>query len=152
MIVPYRGYSTRDGFIVIAAGNDRLFATLCEVLGHPEWISDERFKTNAARVKNQKILYAGIGDIVGQKTSAEWATILDGAGVPNAPMQNVGGVLAHPQTAALEIVQTSPDGEMSLLGLPLSFDGERPPFRRVPPSLGEHTSDIFNELKSGKPR
>jgi crotonobetainyl-CoA:carnitine CoA-transferase CaiB-like acyl-CoA transferase len=144
MIVPYRGYATRDGFIVIAAGNDKLFASLARVLGHPEWATDARFKTNPDRVKNQAVLYGWIEEIVREKTNQEWQALLDEAEVPNAPMQSIDAVLAHPQTAALGMMQESPERRITLLGLPLSFDGVRPAFRKEPPSLGEHTSEIFD--------
>lgn len=146
MIVPYRGYETKDGFIVIAAGNNKLFASLADVLGHPEWKTDPRYLTNSDRVTNQKELYERIEEIVRKRTNAEWVTDLDRAGVPSAPMQTVQEVLDHPQTKALEILQESPNGDISLLGLPLSFDDKRPGFRSAPPALGEHTQQILNEL------
>jgi crotonobetainyl-CoA:carnitine CoA-transferase CaiB-like acyl-CoA transferase len=148
MIVPYRGYATKDGFIVIAAGNDKLFALLARVLGHPEWIDDPRFRANPDRVNNQATLYRQIEEIVATRTSDEWQEILDRAGVPNAPMQTIAQVLDHPQTKALGMLQQSPDGEITLLGLPLSFDGARPPFRRSPPMLGAHTGEIFGDVAS----
>lgn len=143
MIVPYRGYATKNGFIVIAAGNDKLFASLAKVLNHPEWADDPRFKTNPERVKNQAVLYDWIEKLIREKTSEEWQTLLDEADVPNAPMQSIAEVLAHPQTKALGMMQESPDGRITLLGLPLSFDGVRPAFRKAPPVLGAHTSEIF---------
>ncbi len=143
MIVPYRGYATKDGFIVIAAGNDKLFASLAKVLGHPEWIDDPRFLTNPDRVKHQEVLYQWIEDIVRERPSREWQAILDAAAVPNAPMQTIAEVLDHPQTKALGMMQQSPSGDISLLGLPISFDGARPSFRIGPPALGEHTAEIF---------
>ncbi len=143
MIVPYRGYATKDGFIVIAAGNDKLFASLAKVLGHPEWIDDPRFLTNPDRVKHQEVLYQWIEDIVRERPSREWQAILDAAAVPNAPMQTIAEVLDHPQTKALGMMQQSPLGDISLLGLPISFDGARPGFRIGPPALGEHTAEIF---------
>ena len=85
MIVPYRGYASKDGFIVIAAGNDKLFASLARVLGHPEWIDDPRFRTNPDRVKNQAVLYRWIEEIIGERANSEWARLLDEAGVPECP-------------------------------------------------------------------
>ena len=151
MIVPYRGYATKDGFIVIAAGNDKSFASLAKVLGHPEWIDDPRFVTNPKRVENQTVLYGWIEGIVSQRTSREWQEILDKAAVPNAPMQSIAEVLEHPQTKALGMLQPSPDGDITLLGLPVSFDGERPGFRVSPPKLGAHTDEIFGDA-SRKPQ
>jgi crotonobetainyl-CoA:carnitine CoA-transferase CaiB-like acyl-CoA transferase len=147
MIAPYRGYATKDGYMVIAAGNDKLFAALANVLDRPEWLDDARFKTNPDRVRNQAVLYRWIEEIVAAKTSDEWQQILDDAGIPNAPMQTIAEVLEHPQTKALEIMQRSPDGAVTLLGLPLSFDGRRPQFRRSPPALGADTKEIFCSLE-----
>jgi crotonobetainyl-CoA:carnitine CoA-transferase CaiB-like acyl-CoA transferase len=148
MIVPYRGYATKDGFIVIAAGNDKLFASLAKVLGHPEWIGDPRFLTNPDRVNNQGVLYRWIEEIVRERTSREWQEILDAAAVPNAPMQTIAEVIDHPQTKALKMLQPSPDGEITLFGLPISFDGVRPTFRKSPPVLGQHTKEIFGEVEA----
>jgi crotonobetainyl-CoA:carnitine CoA-transferase CaiB-like acyl-CoA transferase len=145
MIVPYRAYASKDGFIVIAAGNDKLFASLARVLGHLEWIDDPRFRTNPDRVQNQDVLYRWIGDIILARTNREWATILDQAGVPNALMQTIAEVLDHPQTKALGMLQHSPQADITLFGLPVSFDGVRPPFRRAPPALGAHTREILGE-------
>jgi len=150
MIVPYRGYATSDGFIVIAAGNDKAFASLAKVLQHPEWTGDPRFKTNPDRVKNQAVLYGWIEEIVREKSTKEWQALLDAAEVPNAPMQSIEEVLKHPQTSALEMMQESPDGRITLLGLPLSFDGVRPAFRKSPPELGAHTAEIFPASKPAK--
>jgi crotonobetainyl-CoA:carnitine CoA-transferase CaiB-like acyl-CoA transferase len=145
MIVPYRGYATKDGFIVIAAGNDKLFVALTKVLGHPEWADDPRFRTNPDRVNNQTALYRWIEDIVRERTSREWHDLLDAAAIPNAPMQTIAEVLAHPQTKALGMLQPSPEGDITLLGLPVSFDGQRPAFRKPPPALGAHTKEIFGD-------
>jgi crotonobetainyl-CoA:carnitine CoA-transferase CaiB-like acyl-CoA transferase len=150
MIVPYRGYASKDGFIVIAAGNDRLFASLARVLGHPEWIDDPRFRSNPDRVRNQDVLYRWIEELIPARTNREWAAILDEAGVPNAPMQTIAEVLDHPQTKALGMLQASPQGDITLLGLPLSFDGVRPAFRLSPPVLGAHTGEILGELEAGR--
>ncbi len=143
MIVPYRGYETADGFIVIAAGNDKLFAKLSQVLGHPEWATDPRYVSNPERVKNQVDLYQNIEAIVRRRSNAEWIQVLDAAGIPNAPMQSIKDVLEHPQTKALDILQKSPTGDIELVGLPISFDGERPGFRKAPPELGQHNQEIL---------
>ena len=149
MIAPYRAHATKDGFIVIAAGNDKLFAALAKVLGHPEWVKDPRFRTNPDRVTNQALLYRALEELIRARTTREWQEILDAAGVPNAPMQTIGEVLEHPQTKALGMLQASPDGSITLLGLPLSFDGVRPPFRRSPPQLGAHTRDVLEDPVAG---
>jgi crotonobetainyl-CoA:carnitine CoA-transferase CaiB-like acyl-CoA transferase len=142
-IVPYRGYATSDGYLLIGAGNDKLFGKLAGALGHPEWADDARFLDNPRRVQNRIALDCMIEDVTRTNTSAAWQAVLEEAGVPSAPMQSVDEVLAHPQTKALEMLQESPDGRLTIMGLPLSFDGERPPFRRAAPQLGEHTDEVL---------
>jgi crotonobetainyl-CoA:carnitine CoA-transferase CaiB-like acyl-CoA transferase len=145
MIAPYRGYASKDGLIVIAAGNDKLFAALARALGRPEWIEDARFRSNPDRVKHRDALNRSIEELISTRTNKEWSAILDEAGVPNAPMQTIAEVLEHPQTKALGIVQQSPQRDIALVGLPLSLDGARPAFRRSPPPLGAHTDEVFCE-------
>jgi len=142
-IVPYRGYATRDGYLLIGAGNDKLFRKLAAALGPAEWADDARFLDNPRRVQNRVALDALIEEATRTQASAEWQAVLEAAGVPSAPMQSIDEVLAHPQTKALGMLQESPDGRLTILGLPLSFDGERPPFRRAAPQLGEHTDELL---------
>ena len=137
-IVPYRAFDCADGPLIVAASNDRLFAKFARVLGHPEWLEDPRFKSNPQRVVNQTTLVALIEPIMKREASAEWQKKLDAAGVPNSPIQDISEVLVHPQTQALNIMQEAGD-TMKLMGLPLSFDGKRPPLRNVAPPLGADT-------------
>jgi len=145
MIVPYRAYETSDGHIVIGAGNDKLFALLAQVVNRPEWAHDPRFRTNPDRVRNKDLLYAQLEEIVKQRSNVQWQEALDAAGVPNAPIQTINQVVNNPQTKALGILQQSEDGQLSLIGLPLSFDGKRPPLRSIAPALGEHTRQILRK-------
>ncbi len=145
MLVPYKVYRAADDYLVIAAGNDNLFGRLCDVLGVPEWKTDARFSSNPVRVKNRKILNDSIQGLIETDTRDSWIKKLDDGGVPNTPLQTVDQVLQHPQTAALGMLQSSPNGKMSLMGVPLSFDGERPEFLRDPPELGQHTKTILKE-------
>jgi crotonobetainyl-CoA:carnitine CoA-transferase CaiB-like acyl-CoA transferase len=118
---------------------------LSKVLGHAEWAKDPRFLTNPDRVNNKAALYRMIEEVACTRTSGEWQQLLDEAGVPCAVAQTIDQVLSHEQTRALGILQRSPDDAISLIGLPLSFNGERPPFRLSPPALGAHTDEIFDE-------
>ena len=145
MLVPYKVYRAADDYLVIAAGNDNLFGRLCDVLGVPEWKTDVRFSSNPVRVKNRKTLNDSIQGLIEKDTRDSWIKKLDDGGVPNTPLQTVDQVLQHPQTAALGMLQNSPNGKMSLMGVPLSFDGERPGFLRDPPELGQHTKTILKE-------
>lgn len=147
-IVPYRAYATQDGDLVVAAASDALFARLANVLAHPEWIDDPRFSSNPSRVSNQAVLYALIETVMARRTNRAWIELLEREGVPCAPVQNIGEMLAHDQTRALELLQPVPASEMSFIGLPISFDGVRPSIRLAPPGLGQHTAEIFPVAKS----
>ena len=146
-IVPYRAYATRDGELVVAAASDGLFRRLAPVLGHPEWIDDARFVSNPQRVAHQSELYAMIEAAMAKRGNAEWITLLDEAGIPCAPVQNIAEMIAHEQTQALGLLQQVPDSAMKFIGLPVSFDGVRPALRRRPPKLGEHTDEFFKPEK-----
>ena len=136
-IVPYRAYRTADGDLVVAAGNNDLFRRLAQLLGHPEWSTDERFADNPARVRNAGVLYALLEERFARRTSAEWIAALEEAGIPCAPVQDVAGMLQHPQTQALGLLQPVPGSSIPLIGLPLRIDGARPQPRSASPKLGE---------------
>jgi crotonobetainyl-CoA:carnitine CoA-transferase CaiB-like acyl-CoA transferase len=143
MIVPYKAYRAADRHMVIAAGNDSLFRRLAAALGHAEWTDDPCYRDNAARVTHRETLNASIDEIVATMPAAHWTEVLDAAGVPCAPLQTVNEVLVHPQTRAVEMVCPVPDSPLTLVGLPLRFDGRRPPMRTAPPALGSRNVDVF---------
>ena len=136
-IAPYQAYACTDGYLLVAAANDRLFARLAQVLGHPEGTTDERFSSNPSRFRNLSSLNETLGPLFASDTREAWQSLLINEGIPCAPLQQLGEVLAHPQVAALEILQKASPDSMSLVGLPLAFNGERPPPRRDAPTLGE---------------
>jgi len=142
-IVPYRAYKTTDGDLVVAAGNDSLFKKFAAVLHLSAWANDARFATNPDRVKNAKALYGMIEIEMAKRSNAEWIALLDAAGVPCAPVQNVKQMLECEQMQALGLLQEVPGSSQPLIGLPISFDGERPLPRSAPPALGAHTKEIL---------
>jgi crotonobetainyl-CoA:carnitine CoA-transferase CaiB-like acyl-CoA transferase len=142
-IVPHQAFRASDGYLMVAAGNDGLFRKLATVLGRPDWADDPRFATNDGRIRNRQALIPAIETIIATDTTAAWSERLERAGVPTAPIQSVDQVVAHPQTQALGIIQRAPDNDLRLVGLPLSFDGRRPPFRAAAPSPGQHNDRIF---------
>ncbi len=144
-IAPYQAYECSDGYLVVAAGNDKLFGRLVRVLGHPEWADDPRFKGNPDRVTNLAELNALMGPIFASESRAFWQEKLDAADVPCGPTQSADEVVAHPQTKALNIIQDSPDGQLHLVGLPISFDGVRPPLRHGGPDLGADNDEILKD-------
>jgi crotonobetainyl-CoA:carnitine CoA-transferase CaiB-like acyl-CoA transferase len=141
-LVPFEGFQTQTAPIVIAAANDRLFATLAKTLDHPEWASDPRFRTNADRFTHKKVLLAEIEDVLKTRPQLDWLDRLEQAGVPCAPINTLPEMLAEPQTKASEIIQKVPGLDLDLFALPLRFDGERPPLAGGTPRLGEHNREI----------
>ncbi|TWT09962.1 CaiB/BaiF CoA-transferase family protein [Reyranella sp. CPCC 100927] len=136
-VVPYGAFETADGPLIIGAGSDRLFRTLSDVLGHPEWATDPRFLNNSDRVLNRGALEALVTERLRTRPRAAWAEMLQAAGVPCASIQTIPEVLSHEQTGALGMVQavTGTSG-VQLIAMPLSFDGERPQARLPSPALG----------------
>ena len=143
-IVPHQAFETADGHVMVAAGNDNLFRTLVKLLEHPQLADDVRFATNSKRVENRHTLIPMLQEFFHQRPTAEWLARLDAAGVPAAPIQSVDQVVAAEQTKALGILQKAPDLDMTLVGLPIEFDGERTPYRFSAPTLGEH-NDLLSD-------
>jgi crotonobetainyl-CoA:carnitine CoA-transferase CaiB-like acyl-CoA transferase len=148
-LVVFQGFQTKSGPIIIAAGNDRLFAKLAAVLGRPEWATDARFATNAQRNANREALIPEIETIMLTRTKGEWLDRLEEAGVPCAPIHTLPEVLAQPQTAATGMIQKVPGLDLELMSLPIRFDGVRPPIRRHAPTLGEHNDEILGAPRKG---
>ena len=147
-IAPYQCFPTRGGWLMIAAGNDNLYRRLCATLGRPELGEDARFLTNGDRVVNRGVLVPMIEEITRTWDIEELMAALDKAGIPNAPLQNVAQVSDHPQTQAVGILQTGPEGALPTVGLPLAFDGERSSYERAAPALGEHNETVLGTAKT----
>jgi crotonobetainyl-CoA:carnitine CoA-transferase CaiB-like acyl-CoA transferase len=148
MVAPYQVFPTRNGALMIAGGNDRLFAAVCRVVGLPELASDPRFATNPDRVARREELYEILVERLLDEDTETWHGRLSEAGVPAAPVADVKDVVESPQTEALAMLQTLPhpriDG-LRLAALPLSLDGERALHPSAPPDVGAHTADVLRE-------
>lgn len=143
LIAPYQVFRVRDGEVMIATANDRLFVRLCDALGVPELAADPRFATNPDRLARRDELAGLIQERLRGEALAVVLDRLEQAGIPAAPVNDVGQVADHAQTAALGLVQPMPEPTVAF---PLSFEGERLLHRRPPPGLGEHTDEILREL------
>lgn len=143
MIVPYQAFATSDGYMMVAAGNDNLFRRLCAALDKPGLAEDPRFRTNGDRVVHRAELVPILSEIFAARPREEWATLLEAAGIPNGPIHTLDQVIANTQVQALGIVQKRPGSDLQLVGLPLSFDGARPPFTKPAPTLGEDNDAVL---------
>jgi crotonobetainyl-CoA:carnitine CoA-transferase CaiB-like acyl-CoA transferase len=143
-IAPYKVYPTRDGELMIAAGNDRLFAALVTELGLPELAADPRYSTNPERVRRR----AELDDLLASRLllddTAGWLERLRKAGVPHAPVHDIGQAADHEQTRALGILQEL-DGT-TVVGPPFSVDGNRAAFSSPAPPLGAHSAEVLSEV------
>lgn len=137
MIVPNRAFLASDGWLLMTAGNDRLFGRFCDVVGRPEWREDDRFKTNAGRVTNQNEMYRMIEEIFLTKPVSHWIDGLTKVGIPCSPIHKTDQVLDHAQTRATGMVQQFPGGKLSLAGLPVKLDGERRGLESIAPRLNK---------------
>ena len=145
-IVPYTTYSTADGMIAVAVGNDGQFARFSEVAGHAEWARDARYATNPARVANRDALDGAIAQALKTGKSAAWIDKLRAVGVPCGPINSVAEALGDPHTLARDMVRSvrhPAAGELRMLGIPFRMNGTPPAIRRAPPLLGQHTEEVL---------
>jgi formyl-CoA transferase len=143
-IVPYQPFDAADQPIIIAIGNDRQFARLAEICGHPEWTADDRFRTNEARVANRETMVSLVGAAIRLKPAAEWLDQLESAGIPAGPINRVTQALNDVQAVHRAMVRNI--AGMPLVGSPMRLDGERADSALPPPALGEHTDDVLAAL------
>ena len=151
---PYQAFAAIDGFFAIAAGNNRLWAAVCETVGVPELLDDERFLTPTLRARHQRELKALLDPHFAGRTVADWLTAFAAAGVPHAPINGYREALADAQAAHLGLVQsqTLPGGHATqTVGCPLRLDGQVLPVDTRPPALDEH-GDTLRAGDGWRPR
>ncbi|ABG05327.1 L-carnitine dehydratase/bile acid-inducible protein F [Rubrobacter xylanophilus DSM 9941] len=141
-IVPYRTFEASDKTFAVAVGNDAQFARLCRAIGREDLAEDGRFADNPGRVANREELVAELQKTFSGRTAAEWVQRIGEAGVPCGPVSSLAEVFSDPHVLGCGIlreVDHPAAGALRMLASPLLVDGERPPIRRPPPTLGEHT-------------
>jgi crotonobetainyl-CoA:carnitine CoA-transferase CaiB-like acyl-CoA transferase len=148
-IVPYQDFPTADGDMILAIGNDGQFARFCELAGHAGWSGDERFATNAARVRNRTELIPLLRQTTVMKTTAEWIALLENAAVPCGPINDLAGVFADPQVVHRGLHVDMPHaagGTAPQVANPIRFSATPIDYRRAPPLLGQDTEAVLKEL------
>ena len=141
-IVPYQTFDASDKQIAVAVGNDAQFARLCETLGRAELAEDERFATNPDRVANREDLATLLQEEFSGRPADEWVGRIRDAGVPCGPVNTLAETLADEHLSSTDMLQEIEHptaGVLQMLASPVLLDGERPPVRRPPPTLGQHT-------------
>jgi crotonobetainyl-CoA:carnitine CoA-transferase CaiB-like acyl-CoA transferase len=148
-IQPQDVFATRDGHLVLVVGNDGQFARCCEVLGRPQWVTDDRFASNAGRVRNLAVLRPAMAEILLQDDAAAWTAKFQAAGVPCGPINTIPQVFADEQVRhrgmCVDIAHPL-GGTVPQVVSPMRFREAPLEFRRAPPLLGENTAEILREL------
>lgn len=148
-IVPYQDFPTRDGYMVIAVGNDAQFSRLCQAAGHPDMASDPRYKSNKDRVQNRQALIAQMKAFTVTRSTQEWIADLEAVGVPCGPINNLEQVFADPHVKARHLhqeLQHPSMGTVSSVASPIRLSETPVQYRMAPPLLGEHTQELLCNL------
>jgi len=139
---------TKDGYLMVGAAGEAIWARCAKALGHPEWCEDPRFATNQARMENRDALETVMNAVLTTKTTNDWVEVLEAAGVPCGPVYDYAQMFADPQVRHRGLVQYPSDaelGEVPHIRTPIRIgDGVR--VRAVAPKLGQHNAEIFGRL------
>ncbi|XP_038616451.1 succinate--hydroxymethylglutarate CoA-transferase isoform X3 [Tachyglossus aculeatus] len=145
-IVPYQAFRTKDGYLVVGAGNDQQFTMVCKILSLPELIDDARFKTNQLRVQNRKELIGILSARFAEGMTTKWLHLFEGSGIPYGPINSMQSVFAEPQVLHNGLVMEMDHPTVGKIAVPgpavrySKFPMSEP---RPPPLLGQHTEEIL---------
>jgi crotonobetainyl-CoA:carnitine CoA-transferase CaiB-like acyl-CoA transferase len=148
-IVPYQPFRTADGNVIIACGNDNLYRKFCAAAGCSALAEDPRFATNGKRVENRVELTRVLVEVFRQRSTREWVVLLDGAGVPNGPINDIAQVFEEPQVKARGIrieLEHANGAKLPMVASPMRFSDTPLEYRLAPPLLGEHTEEVLRGL------
>ncbi|MBM4034278.1 MAG: CoA transferase [Planctomycetes bacterium] len=148
-ITPFQAFGTADGYVVVAIGNDKLWAAFCRAIGRPELLADERFADNHLRTQNHAALEPLIQAALRTRPTADWLAELERLGIPCGPINSIGQLAADPQVAAREMIQEVLDpvaGPMQMAGVPIKLSATPGAIAGPAPALGEHTDEVLVRL------
>jgi crotonobetainyl-CoA:carnitine CoA-transferase CaiB-like acyl-CoA transferase len=146
---PYQAFRAADGWLNIGGANQANWERLARVLDAPEWIADERFRTNADRMNNLQALTELMNMRLKARRVRDWISALEAEGVPCGPINSIADMVAHPQTAAREMVvelEHPRAGRTRALGLPIKLSASPGKVTRPAPLLGQHTREVLAEF------
>ena len=147
-IVPYQAFATADSHIIITVGNDQQFMRFCQVIEQPQWVDDQRYATNTARVNNRVTLCGQITKYLKQQTSQYWLSKFEDHAVPCGPINTIDQVFKDPQVQSRNMVFTMQDtraGELKLVANPINYSRSQIEYNLAPPELGNQTIEILQE-------
>ena len=148
-VVPSQVFLCKDGYVIVAAGNDGQFAKLCEAGGKPDLVRDPRFTVNSARVKNRDALRPLLDAMFLQHSVSWWNEKLAAAGVPCAPINDIAQVFEDPQVQhrGLRVEMPAPAaGKAAFVASPLRLSESQVEYKLPPPLLGEHTQEVLESI------
>lgn len=148
-IVPYQTFQTSDGWIIVAVGNDGQFRKFVEAGGRPELADDERFATNPSRVRHRDTLVPILAEMVKARGKADWIAVLEAAGVPCGPINELDEVFDNEQVVArgMQVSLPHPCGaDVKLVRNPIRMSATPPDARTAPPLLGAQTEDVLRVM------
>lgn len=148
-IVPYQEFKARDGYFAFACGNDGQWRKFCQAVNKPEWITDEQFATNSARVQHRAQVVALLNELFVTRDKAAWMVLCDEVGIPNGPINDVAQVFADPQVQARQMVthvEHPTIGSLPLVASAMKIPTNPTAVRYPPPLLGQHTTEILGGL------
>jgi crotonobetainyl-CoA:carnitine CoA-transferase CaiB-like acyl-CoA transferase len=148
-IVPYQPFRTSDGDVIIACGNDNLYRKFCVAAGCSELADDARFATNGKRVENRAELTRLLAEVFRKRSTRQWLELLDAAGVPNGPINDLAQVFEEPQVKARGVrmeLEHAAGAMVPMVASPMRFSATPLEYRQAPPLLGEHTEEVLRGL------
>jgi formyl-CoA transferase len=158
-LAPYQDFTSADGALLLAIGNDGQFARFCAAAEHPEWAADARFSSNTLRVQNRAALTSALQAVICQRSTAQWIALLEDKAVPCGPINDIGQAFADAQVNArgLKVNQSVERGpnmptataSITTVASPLRLLATPPVLRRAPPALGAHSDEVLAELGLG---
>ena len=148
-IVPYQPFKTADGDVILACGNDNLYRKFCDAAACKELADDPRFAGNGKRVENRAELTRLLQAVFAKRPTREWVEILEAAGIPNGPINDVAQVFEEPQVKArgIKVEMDHPvAGKLATVASPMRFSATPVEYKLAPPVLGQHTEEVLRGL------
>jgi len=148
-IAPYQEFPTKDGYIILAVGNDPTFERFCKAFGQEALLADPRFATNPIRVQNRQLVTDTLTPVMKSKTTAEWIDALEALKIGCGPINTLEQVFADPHVQAREMVVEMAHGSgetVKVIANPVKLSATPPSYRSAPPVLGEHTNAVLSDV------